>query len=532
MGKKFVICPNCHYNLTLEMEPGEVINVECPKCQRSGEIVYNSMIKELDFYPLEKPFSYAKIVKNEDTLEKQYRVIEPLLSENEQKTLSSIQGLFKRVIQMDPEKYDEGNIRSFLSRKLTKNLNSYDDFSQKKIFYYIKKDVFGYGRIEPLMQDANIEDISCDGADVPIFLSHRLHGSLKSNIQFDDEMELCDFVICLAEKAGKHLSIASPMLDSILSDGSRIQMTMGTEVTAKGSTFSIRKFRSDPYSPIDLANFKTMSPEMIVYFWLVVENKINALYTGSTASGKTTVLNALSLFIPRHCKIVSIEEVREINLLHPNWIPGVVRSGSGESSSWELIGSIDMFDLLKAALRQRPEYILVGEIRGNEAHVLFQAMATGHATYSTMHADSVNSLIHRLEYEPINIPRQMIKALDVVSFHTLVMVDGKKVRRCKRVVEIIGIDPSTKEVLVNEIFRWDPATDSFIYSGKSYVLENICNEKNITHDQMMDEMKRRVELIRWMDINKIREFKEVAKMISKYSNNPEETLKRIKKLIA
>jgi len=306
---------------------------------------------------------------------------------------------------------------------------------------------------------------------------------------------------------------------------------LGTEVTAKGSTFSIRRFRTDPYTPIDILNFKSMSPEMLVYLWLVVENGINGIFAGGTASGKTTMLNACSMFIPRNQKVVSIEETREINLSHPNWIPGVARSGSGESTSWELIGAIDMYDLLKAALRQRPEYILVGEIRGEEANVLFQAMTTGHATYSTMHADSTQSLIHRLEFEPINIPRHMLQALDVISFQQIVKIDGKRVRRCKRIIELIGIDQDTKEILINEVFKWDQSTDEFVFSGRSYILERICNEKNITRKDLVEEMNRRIEIIRWMDINNIRNFEDVSTLVNRYMNNPIEALNSVKKLI-
>ena len=531
MAKKFVICPGCHTNLTLDIEPGKVINIECPYCNKSGEIVYNPMIKELDFYPLKRSFIYVKIVKNEDTKEKQYRVIEPILSDNEQKISNSIVDILKKKLSITIEEFNEEKIQSFLPRKLKRSIKKLDEFSRKKIFYYVKRETLGYSIIDPLMQDPNIEDISCDGSDVPIFLSHRIYGSLKSNVQFKNEEELYCFVTKLAEKCGKPISIANPMLDAVMPDGSRIQMTLGTKVTTKGSTFSIRKFCSDPFTPIDLLDFKTISAEMLVYFWFVVENGINALYAGGTASGKTTVLNAFSFFIPRHSKVVSIEETREINLFHPNWIPGVARSGSGESTNWELIGTIDMYDLLKAALRQRPEYILVGEIRGSEAYVLFQAMAAGHATYSTVHAASAKSLIRRLEYEPISIPRSMLQTLDVISFHSIINVKGKRVRRCKRVVEFFGIDPSSKNILINEVFHWDPSTDQFIYSGKSHVLERICNEKNITHEQMINEMKRRVQLLKWMDFNNIRDFKEVTNMISKYAVNPEETLQSVKKLM-
>jgi flagellar protein FlaI len=274
-----------------------------------------------------------------------------------------------------------------------------------------------------------------------------------------------------------------------------------------------------------------MSADILVYFWLVIENRINALFAGQTASGKTTVLNAFSFFIPRNKKVVSIEETREINLSNPNWIPCVSRCGSGESTNWELIGAIDIYDLLKAALRQRPEYLIVGEVRGEEAYALFQAMRTGHATYSTIHADSTKKLISRLVFEPINIPYNMLPVLDVVSFHVNIVVNGKRVRRCKKVIEITGIDPESKELSINEVFHWDRYSDKFIYSGKSYILDRICHERNMTGEEMHDEMNRRKELLRWMDINNIRDFQDVSMMISKYNNNPDKALQSIKKIL-
>ena len=228
------------------------------------------------------------------------------------------------------------------------------------------------------------------------------------------KIELSNYVTKLAQKCGKNISVAEPMLDATMPDGSRIQMTLSKAVTTNGSTFTIRKFRADPITATDLIKYKTMSPEMVAFMWLAVENGINALIAGGTASGKTSTLNAICLFIPRESKIVSIEETREINLPHPNWIPGAVRSGFGEVVNEKFAGEIDLYDLMKAALRQRPEYILVGEIRGKEAYVLFQAMATGHTTYSTVHADSTESLIHRLEGKPIEIPRVMLQSLDIV----------------------------------------------------------------------------------------------------------------------
>lgn len=534
MSKKVIICPNCHTNLSLDidLEPGKKFKIQCPYCDTLGEIFSESIIKEIDFYALEKPFAYAKLIKNEETIEKIYNVIEPKLSDDEKRIIRILKNVLQRKIDLTNEDFDLDKIRPHLPRGARKVISKLDEEVTEKIFYFVKREVMGYGLIDPLMHDPNIEDISCNGAGVPIFLSHRIYGSLKTNLQFNDEENLYDFINILAQKCGKAITKVSPMLDANLPDGSRIQMTLGNEVTAKGSTFSIRKFHSDPFTPVDLLNFNTMSADILVYFWLVIENRINALISGQTASGKTTVLNAFSFFIPRNKKVISIEETREINLSHPNWIPCVARSSSGESTSWELLGSIDLYDLLKAALRQRPDYIIVGEVRGEEAYALFQAMSSGHATYSTIHADSTNKLVSRLVYEPINIPHHMLSSLDVVSFQAMTIVNGKRVRRCKKVVEITGIDPETKEVLINEVFNWDPSTDQFTYSGKSYVLDRICNQKNMTRGEMVEEMNKRKELLRWMDINNIRDFQDVSKLISKYNNNPEKALQSIKKLIA
>ena len=486
--------------------------------------------EELEFYPLREPFAYVEILREKESLDKRYFLVEIDLNEEEQKTAQFIKETLTKlsIDHMDMESTGDEN---YLINKVDQVIKEYalkiDNESKKKILYYIAKDSLGLDRIDPLMKDPNIEDISCDGADVPIFLYHRKYGSLKSNVSFKNEDELSSFIFKLAQKCGKHISIAEPMLDATMPDGSRIQMTLSDEITAKGSTFTIRKFRENPFSPPDLVEFNTMSSEMIAYMWIAVENGINTLIAGGTASGKTTVLNALSLFIPREAKIVSIEETREINLPHPNWIPGVARAGFGEIVADKMVGEIDMYDLMKAALRQRPEYIIVGEIRGKEAYVLFQAMATGHATYSTVHADSAQSLIHRLEGKPINIPRVMLQSLDIVSIHITTRVKGKRARRCKQIIEIIDIDPTTKEILTNEAFHWDPVQDKFIYSGKSYVLERIRGEKDMSREAMIKEVKNRTEIIDWMNKNNIRGYKDVARIIAQYGESPDEILKQV-----
>ena len=534
--KKVAICPECKAKIFCEGEPGQKVPIECTICKKKGLVAFEedflpSNYIELDFYPVNEPFAYVKIMKNKQSLDRFYKVIEPFLSDAEQRILDFLQDSLIGSIDVRSDELESQHIEIFLTKNIDKIIRDYemhiDDIFKKKILYYVKRDFLRFGKIDPLMNDPNIEDISCDGAGVPLFLFHRRYGSLKSNVQFDDEEKLSAFVIKLAQKCGKHISIAEPMLDATMPDGSRIQMTLSKEVTTKGSTFTIRKFRDDPITPTDLLEFNTLSAEMVAYLWMAVENGINAIIAGGTAAGKTSTLNAISLFIPRESKIVSIEETREINLPHPNWIPGVSRSGLGEIVNAKMVGEIDLFDLMKAALRQRPEYILVGEIRGREAYVLFQAMATGHTTYSTFHADSIKALIHRLEGKPIDIPRIMLQSLDIVTIQISAQLGDKRVRRVKQIVEIVDIDPATKEILTNEVFRWDPTEDRFAYSGKSYVLEQIRHRYDLNKDEIMNEVRRRVKILHWMHENKVRVFTDVARIISAYSETPEEVMKSI-----
>ncbi len=530
---------NAKTEVMTEPPIGEIDDVELPKEVLSMDSVKLSELgfsendwEELDFYSLTEPFAYVEVLREKESLEKCYFLVEVELTDDERNTLEFIEETLSNV-SIDAEEFENSNDDEYLTSCVDKVLQEYNlevnKESLNKILYYLSKSSLGLSKLDPLMNDPNIEDISCDGAGVPLFLYHRKFGSLKSNVSFDTEEELSAFIFKLAQKCGKHISIADPILDATMPDGSRIQMTLSDEITARGSTFTIRKFRSDPFSPPDLMEFNTMSSEMIAYMWIAIENGINMLFAGGTASGKTTALNALSLFIPPESKIVSIEETREINLPHSNWIPGVARSGFGSVASERVVGQIDMYDLMKAALRQRPEYILVGEIRGREAYVLFQAMATGHATYSTVHADSAHSLIHRLEGKPINIPRVMLQSLDVVSLHVTTKVKNKRARRCKQIIEIIDIDPTTKEILTNEVFRWDPVEDSFMFSGKSYVLERIRAEKDMSREEMTDEIKSRRRLVELMNKNNVRAFRDVARIVSRYLDNPTNTLSFMEK---
>tara|TARA_Y100000588_G_scaffold394811_1_gene517442 strand:- start:2474 stop:4639 length:2166 start_codon:yes stop_codon:yes gene_type:complete len=497
-----------------------------------SDIELGEDFEELDLYPVTPPFSYVRILFDKRDYSRMYYAIEPKVTPQEEKDLAVVMDVLTRALNIDTETLDMEQ-SDFLDKAVDDILDSYKLKSRlsnrAKIHYFIKRDLLGYGKVDVLMKDPNIEDVSCDGPNVDIFVYHRRFESLKTNVIWTDEVELERYIIRLAQRCGKHISIAEPLLDATLMDGSRIVMTLGREVSTKGSTFTIRRFRDEPFTPVDLIEFKTYDSMLLSFMWLAFQYGMSMLFVGGTASGKTTSLNAMSLFLPWQHKIVSIEETRELNLPHPNWIPGCTREGFGgeKDASGKSQGEVDMYDLLRAALRERPEYIMVGEIRGAEAYVLFQAMATGHTTYSTFHADSVQSLVHRLENKPIEIPRVLIPALDGLSIQIQTRVGGKRVRRVKQVIEIIGVDPHSGELLTNEVFRWDGQTDEYVFSGKSYMLEKIMMKANLNRVEVMEEIKRRQLVVEYAHRQNIRYYQDFAKLVAEYYVHPEDVMRNV-----
>ncbi|HVL49055.1 MAG TPA: type II/IV secretion system ATPase subunit, partial [Candidatus Thermoplasmatota archaeon] len=506
-------------------DEGPVVKIEPPA---------EPHIREVEVYPVQEPYAFIRILYNEQEHAYFYEVLEPTLNERERNVLEFLEDTLIDVIEIGLSALKEDEAAQMLRKHVDAIIYDYSvvltPLSKEKILYFILRDFLGYAKLDAVMRDDLIEDISCDGPFVPVFLYHRKYESVKSSVLYGSHEALDSFVIQIAQRSGKHISIAEPLLDATMPDGSRLNATLSDEVTSNGSTFTIRKFREDPFTPADLVRFGTMSADILAYWWLAVQNGASAIYAGGTASGKTTSLNAILLFIPPQMKIVSIEDTREINIPHENWIAGVTRSGFGpRDNNGRQAGEIDMFTLLKAALRQRPEYILVGEVRGQEAYALFQAMATGHTAYGTMHADSVESVIHRLESEPLSIPRSMLEALDVVSVQIQTRIGDKRVRRTKELVEIVGLDPHTREILTNEVFSWNPARDEFEFTNVSYVLERIQMERNLTEAQMKEEFARRKEIIEILVKHGIRDYKEVGLIIAHYYKEPEVTLEKLRK---
>jgi flagellar protein FlaI len=494
-------------------------------------------VDEVETIPIKQNYAYVRIKYDNRTNEYLYEVIEPKLTDDEKDVLS----LLKETLVASVERMTEveANEKEKYLRRMVESLMgdlgiSLHPISKERVMYFVIRDFIGYGIINVMMIDSNVEDCSCDGVDVPFYIYHRKYGSIRSNLRYEKEVELDGYVVWLAQKCGKHISVASPLLDATIPDGSRLQATLGKHVTKRGSSFTIRRFKDNPFTPLDLLKFKTMSTEMMAYLWIAIEHGQSMLVCGGTASGKTTTLNAVLLFIPPQMKIVSIEDTRELNLPHENWVPGLTREGFGGKSmvTGKAAGEIDMFDLLTAAMRQRPQYLMVGEVRGKEAYVVFQAMATGKTCYSTFHAEDVQAMVHRMENDPINLPRALITALNIVLMQAQVKVGTKMTRRVKSLTEIVGIDPETNELITNSVYTWNPADDTFNYSGHSYVYEKVRMARNWSPREMERELKRRVDILEYMKKVAIDNHKKVATIISAYYKDPEKVMKEVRAKLA
>jgi len=339
------------------------------------------------------------------------------------------------------------------------------------IEYMMIRDKIDLGVLEPFINDRYIEDITCGGVG-PIFIEHKIFKALKSVIEFRDTRELDDFVIKLGERIKKPITYRNPIVDATLPDGSRINIVFGTDISRRGSNFTIRKVMDDIISILNLIEWNTCDYTMAGYFWLCLEHGMSLFMSGETASGKTTSLNAVAAFIPPEWKIVSIEDTPELQLPHNNWTREVSKAkGRGEGAG----SDVTMFDLLKSALRQRPNEIIVGEIRGVEGTVAFGAMQTGHPVLSTFHAASVEKLLQRLTGDPINVPKTFVDNLNLVVIQSAVKrPSGETVRRMLSVNELVGFNPETQAFQFVEMFKWNSINDTYEWTGKgaSYILEN------------------------------------------------------------
>lgn len=478
--------------------------------------------------PLIEPYAYAAITHDPKTGGMLYFVIEPTLLDEDKALYKKIREILVEELDVDVRKVGtREDAQKVLRFKVESIVEQYKIKVEAevldKLMYYVTRDFIYHGKIEPLMRDHMIEDISCDGPNVPIYIWHRRYESIPTNVSFEEARELDNFVVKLAYVSGKHVSIASPMVDGGLADGSRVQLTYGKEVTRHGSTFSVRRFRADPMTVSDLISFNTITSEMAAYFWYVMEKKACTLISGGTASGKTTLLNCISMFILPDDKIVTIEDTPELNIPHKNWISSIARVGFGSAAT---SADINLFDLLKAAMRQRPDYIIVGEVRGEEAFTLFQAMATGHGGLSSIHGDSVVASIRRLESAPLNIPRTLLPTLNLIGLQSRLRIGDRPVRRLTHLAEVLGIDASSGELDLNDVFRWDPKTDTYAYSGRSHTIERLAERAGQPLERVQEEMRHRKTVLDYMVRRNIRRYQDVGAMIRDYYSDPAKVYER------
>jgi flagellar protein FlaI len=484
-------------------------------------------------YWVQEPHSKIKIVSSTDLGEGLYYFIEeePLDDQKYATYLKIINILSKEFRSptddhIDPKDYvfEQAEL---IAEKYRRSLGKFTIEEWDLIFYYVVKDLVGYGPVQPIMEDPEIEDISCNGIGVPVFIWHRKFESIPTNITFNDNQFLNDFLVKLAHRSDKHISSAQPLLDAMLPEKHRLAATFMNEVSMKGSTFCIRKFREQPLSIVDLIDFGTLNARIAAYFWLILENKQSFMIVGGTGAGKTSMLNALLSLMSQNDKIVTVEEVPELSPPVSNWTQLNSRESFNFGDGPD--GSITLFDLIKVSLRYRPDYVIVGEVRGEEAYVLFQALATGHGGLCTMHADSIDRVVKRLTSPPMNVAEIYIPLMNIALYVQRVELPRKKGglsfgRRVRNISEIIEHNN-----YVN-IAEWNPTDDTFkINFNQSFLLKNISQKNGVSINVILNEIDKREEFINDIVKSGVKDQKLVAEKILSYYNEQKKKKESSKK---
>ena len=485
--------------------------------------------KVVDKYPLYEPFAHVAIVQNPKTGEYKYVLDELQLDPLERSVYNRILEILLAEIEspkeeiLDPRKFFAEEAKKIVD-KYRISLGWLPDVSWYKILYHAERDLVGFGRIDPLMRDPNIEDISCDGVNRPVYIWHRNYESIETNLEFQNDEELDNVVVKLVHMAGKHVSSAFPIVDASLPGKHRLSVCYRREVTPFGTAFTIRKFRDDPYSIIDLINLGTFSEEMAAYLWLCLENRASVMVLGGTAAGKTTALNSLACLIKPGSKIITIEETAELNLPHENWVSLIARQSYGLGGS--SVGEVTLFDLVKTSMRHRPDVLIVGEVRGQEAYVLFQALATGHGGMCTMHAENLDSAIKRLTSKPMDIAPAYIQLMNIVlSIQRVHLTKGTERKAYRRVMNV-------NEIADYEDYRcalrWQPAQDEYLSAfDKSMMLSAISERIGESKKDLIAEIDRRKDVLHWMRERNIRSYKDVAAIIAEYYARPKQIYDKV-----
>ena len=421
-----------------------------------------------------------------------YNIIEP--PKPDRKLIAEMETAVARLVE--GKEYGEqkskilaGLFRQAIKKKMVKLPKNTD---HDILLYHFLREKIGNGFLDGFLADPGLEDISIPG-EGSVFVYHRTFGNLETSVGVSQKA-INELLRNIAERHGKVLSYTHPIIDIHLDDGSRLNIVFGEDISLRGSNFTIRKFPKEPISVAQLIKWHTLTPDLAAYLWMLFEVGITALVCGETASGKTTTLNALTSFIGSDSKIISIEETPEINVYHKNWIGEITRLHTGVQ--------ITMFDLLKAALRQRPDYIIVGELRGEEGKIAFQAVETGHPVLSTMHAGNLGQLFQRLTSYPIDVPKSHIDGLNLVIFQARIERGSKFIRRCTSINEVIGYEPDEGRLNYLPTFMYDEDLDQFRFMGSSFHLENrVLAFRGWGEDRLKDiyeEMNARAEILSYL----------------------------------
>ena len=473
-------------------------------------------------------FTFANIVWDDSGHQFVYKVIEPELSPEKDIQLKRIKDFIQEKVDVDFTKLRKREAIRYINGMFNDALSYFKMVESEEVKdtlrYYIFRDFIGLEKLEPMLQDPNLEDISCDGVNIPMYVYHKdsRFGSMMSNRGFGQREDLDNFVMKVAERCGKTISVAKPLLDGTLPDGSRVQATLESDIARRGSNFTIRKFSEKPLTPVDILRYGSMDLTMMAYCWLAIEYGSSLLISGGTASGKTTILNALSLFIKPQLKVVSIEDTAEIRLAHPHWISEIARVPIASTKK-----DIDLYELLRESLRQRPDYIIVGEVRGQEAYVLFQQIALGHGGLATIHSESFSKLVDRLTTAPISLPAGLIRNLDCILFVERIKQKGKYLRRVSALTEIGGYDADEKTPIPNEVMRWNSFDDNFMVRNKSLLLRKVANNAGINEEEMKKEFDDRSKILCWMIRRNITDYVKVSSILNLFYNSREYLMERI-----
>jgi flagellar protein FlaI len=418
-----------------------------------------------------------------------YYAIEPELDEEERVVFGNVRDrlLERSVTKPAPQSEDEyddrieellqettrvktresgGGVLSRLSKLTDVGKIEVKEETYENIRYRLNRDIVGLGPLEPIMRDPANEDIHVIGRD-QCFVDHSVYSMLETTVEWESEESFDQWLRNMGERIGDPLSDSDPIVDSTLPDGSRLNVIYSDDVSIQGPSLTIRQKEGKPLSMFQITKWGTLSPELAAYLWLCLENEQTVFVVGETASGKTTTLNASLSFIPRDEKIYTAEDTAEVIPPHNTWQQLLTREGEDESTS------VDMFDLVAAALRSRPDYIIVGEVRGEEGRMAFQAAQTGHPVMLTFHASDIVSMIQRFTGDPINVPETFMDNADVALFQNRVKQGDRVLRRVTSVQEIEGYSKEMDGVVTRQAFYWDPVEDEIVFQGmnNSYVLE-------------------------------------------------------------